>query len=207
MPEQDSIPLTDDEALAIRMAKGDEDALHVALQRYGSKVKGFLRRQFGEQLDDSERNYVFQEALIKFWERSAQYDRAKGSLRGWWIRIARNAAIDHIRGEKKFKADELEDLADSSDDEDDVSMPPDSLEMKRLDRIDDFIHHQLKGIEKTVALNCFAIRGDPDSVRLAAKLGKTRGYIDTVKSKVKKKIYEYVLGLEASERMRDEPRR
>lgn len=50
-----------------------------------------------------------------------------------------------------------------------------------------------------VALNFFTIGGDPDIGRLAAKLGKPRSNIDTVKSKVKKKIREAVLALEASD--------
>lgn len=50
------------------------------------------------------------------------------------------------------------------------------------------IHNKLVGFERTIALNCFTTGGEADGVRLAAKLGKTRNYVDTVKSKVKKKI-------------------
>lgn len=37
----------------------------------------------------------------------------------------------------------------------------------------------------------------------AAKLGKSRGYVDTVKSKVKKKIKEFVLAVEAADGRKD----
>ena len=156
----------------------------------------------------SERDYVFQKALVKFWEKISTYDTRKGSLRGWWIRIARNTAIDHIRGEKryrdKYKAEELGDPADYNTDEcGDVELPADSREGKRLERIHDFIHNKLRGIEKTVGLNFFALGGDPDIMRLAAKLGKSRSYVDTVKSKVKKKIKEFVLALEAESDQKD----
>lgn len=202
MPEQEPQAQIDDEELAVHIMDGDETALVAAMKTYGPKVRGFLRRQFGDQLDDLERDYVFQTALVKFWKRISTYDTRKGSLRGWWIRIARNTAIDHIRGKEryrtKYKAEELDDPADDNHDEcGDVELPADSKEKKRLERIHDFIHNKLEGIERTVALNCFAIGGDPDIVRLAAKLGKTRSYVDTVKSKVKKKIKEFVLALEA----------
>jgi RNA polymerase sigma factor (sigma-70 family) len=204
MPEQDPLAQVDDDNLALRMMEGDEDALRAAIKAYGPKVKGFLRKQFGDQLDQSERDYVFQQSLINFWEKIRTYDTDKGSLRGWWIRIARNAAIDHIRGEKRRKTEELDDPADdNSDDCGDVELVEDSREKKRLDRVHDFVHNKLDGDERTVALNCFAIGGDPDIVRLAAKLGKARGYVDTVKSKVKKKIKEFVLALEAGDGQKD----
>jgi RNA polymerase sigma factor (sigma-70 family) len=200
MPEQDPLAQVDDEELALRMMEGDESALRAALKAYGPKVKGYLRKQFGDTLDDNERDYVFQTSLIKFWKKIATYDTKRGSLRGWWIRIARNTAIDHIRGKEsytaKYKAEELDDPADDNDECGNVELVEDSKEKKRLERIHDFIHNKLVGDEKTIALNCFAIGGDPDIVRLAAKLGKTRAYVDTVKSKVKKKIREFVLSLE-----------
>lgn len=204
MPEQDPLAHVDDEELALRMMEGDQGALRTAMKAYGSKVKGFLRRQFGDQLDQSERDYVFQQSLINFWEKISTYDTSKGSLRSWWIRIARNSAIDHIRGEKRYKAEALDDPADdTSDDCGDVEFSVDSKEKKRLERIYDFIHNKLVGDERTVALNCFALGGDPDIVRLAAKLGKARSYVDTVKSKVKKKIKEFVLALEVESERKD----
>ena len=204
MAEQELQAQIDDEELALRMMEGDESALVTALKAYGPKIKGYLRNQFGDHLDKSERDYVFQTSLVKFWNRISTYDTSKGSLRGWWIRIARNSALDHIRGEERFKAEELDDPADDNHDEcGDVKLPADSKEKRRLQRSHDFIHNKLVGIEKTVALNCFAIGGDPDIVRLAAKLGKTRSYVDTVKSKVKKKIKEFVLALEAESDRKD----
>ena len=204
MPEQDPPAQIDDEDLALQMMEGDQGALRAAIKAYAPKVKGYLRKQFGDQLDRSERDYVFQQSLINFWEKIRTYDTNKGSLRGWWIRIARNAAIDHIRGEKRHKAEKLDDPADDNiDDCGDVELIEDSREKKRLDRVHDFIHNKLEGDERTVALNCFAIGGDPDIVRLAAKLGKARAYVDTVKSKVKKKIKEFVLALEAGDGRKD----
>lgn len=200
MPNPEPLATIDDEELALRMMEKDESALATVLKVYGPKVKGYLRIQFGETLDHSERDYVFQQALFNLWDKIGTYDTKKGSLRGWFIRIARNAAISHSRGEKKHKGEPLDDPADDNVDQcGEVPFPADSKEQKRLDRIYDYIHNKLEGTEKAVALNFFTVGGDPDVVRIAAKLGKTRSYVDTVKSKVKRKIREFVLALEASE--------
>ncbi len=208
MREQEPQTEIDDEVIALRMMEGDHEALRAAIKAYGPKVKGYLRKQFGVQLDEHERDYVFQKSLIKFWEKINSYDTRKGTLRGWWIRIVRNKALDHIEGvdnyRAKYKAAELDDPADQKSDTcDDVKLVTESKEKKRLDRVYDFIHSKLVGDERTVAVNCFAIDGDPDIVRLAAKLGKSRAYVDTVKSKVKKKIKEFILALEAEDGRRD----
>jgi len=200
MTEKEPQAQVDDVDLALRMMDGDADALVALLKVYGPKVKGYLRKQFGDTMDDSERDYVFQQALINVWNKIHSYDPEKGGLRGWFIRIARNAAISHIRGEKRHKTDPLADPADDNVDGcGDIGFPVDSKEQKRLDRIHDFIENKLKGIERIVARNFFTIGGDPDIVRLAAKLAKTRSYVDTVKSKVKKKIREAILAIEASQ--------
>jgi RNA polymerase sigma factor (sigma-70 family) len=208
MPEQDPLAQADDEDLALRMMEGDQEALRAAIKAYGPKVKGYLRKQFGEQLDEQERDYVFQKSLIKFWNKISTYDTSKGTLRGWWIRIVRNKALDHIEGVEnyraKYKAEEVDDPADYNHDRcSDVELVEDSKERKRLERVHDFIHNKLVGDERTVAVNCFALGGDPDIVRLATKLGKSRAYVDTVKSKVKKKITEFVLALEAADGRKD----
>ena len=202
MPEKEPHSRIDDEYLALQMMEGEEEALRDALKAYGPKVKGFLRTQFGGQLDQSEIDYVFQQSLINFWRSISTYDTAKGSLRGWWIRIARNAAISHIRSEKKHsKTGVIEDPAEDNHDAcGDVELVEGSKEQKRLECVHDFIHNKLVGDERTVALNFFAIGGDPDIIRLAAKLGKSRAYVDTVKSKVKKKIVEFVHTIESGER-------
>lgn len=173
-------------------------ALCTVLGIYGPKVKGYLHKQFGDVLDHGEREAVLNEAAMKVWQAAHTYTTKKGGLRGWFIRIAKNTALDHISGESKHRAEPLyEDPAVEEDD--DVSPSLDPADRTRLERLDDFIHNKLVGVEKTVALHCFTVGGDADSERLATLLRKTRGYIDTVKSKVKKKIREAVLAIEAAE--------
>lgn len=110
---------------------------------YGPKVKGYLRKQFGDQLDEHERDYVFQKSLIKFWDKITSYETSKGTLRGWWIRIARNEVLDHIEGVENYRAKyntkELDDPADDNSNScDDVELVLESKEKKRLERVCDF---------------------------------------------------------------------
>ncbi|GEM_PF-7052145 len=202
MTEQDSQSEADDADLALRMTKKDEDALTTVIELYGPRVRGFLRKNFGDTLQQLELDEVFNQAVFNVWRFAQRFQPDKGGLRGWFIRIARNAAVSLIRGETKHLARELEEdpAYDPAEAYEDVSPDVDPTESRRLEKLEHFMSNELIGTEREVALNCFKTGGEADSVRLAVVLGKTRGYIDTVKSKVKKKIAEAMLKWEAEER-------
>jgi RNA polymerase sigma factor (sigma-70 family) len=197
MPESPRPPEIDDDALVLRMMDKDETALGEILEIYGPKVKGFLRKQFGDVLKEPELDEAFNCAAFNLW-RFADRFKSGRSLRGWFIRIARNAAISIIRGEKKHLSKDLEydPSYDPADDHSEASPAVDSKEAARLQKLDDFIHNHLTGFEKIVAINCYKAGGEPDTVRLAALYGKTRQNVDTVRSKVKKKLTEWMLNSE-----------
>jgi RNA polymerase sigma factor (sigma-70 family) len=206
MSEQDPLIEIDDEMLAFRMTQKDEAALDTVIETYGPKVRGFLHQQFADVLRPPELDEVFNRAVFNVWRFADRFNLNKGSMRGWFIRIARNAALSLIRGETKHMTQTLEfDPAyDPADDCEDVSPDINSKEARWLDQLDTFINYELVGNEREVARNCFKTGGEADSVRLAALLGKTRKYVDTVKSKVKKKITEAMLKWEANEFCREE---
>jgi RNA polymerase sigma factor (sigma-70 family) len=205
MSEQDPLIEIDDKMLALRMKEKDEAALDTVIETYGPKVMGFLHLKFGDVLRPPELDEVFNRAVFNVWRFADRFNPDRGGMRGWFIRIARNAALSFIRGETKHLAQTLEfDPAyDPADDCDDVSPDIDSKEAKRLEHLDRFINHELVGNEREIARNCFKTGGEADSIRLAALLGKTRKYVDTVKSKVKRKITESMLKWEAEERCRE----
>ena len=201
MPDSD--PQIEDARLAGRILAGDAEALRAVYEAYGPKIRGFLAKQFGDQLDDAERDDVFQISLVKLWQKIGTYQAAKGTLRQWWIFIARNSALDRIDGRKRCGADELDDPGVQRDESDSVDAPSPRV-ARRLERVYEFIHNRLKGHERIVGINCFVVGGDPDIARLAALLERDRGYVDTVKSKVKRKIKEFVLALEHADDEREE---
>jgi RNA polymerase sigma factor (sigma-70 family) len=199
MPESQPLEI-DEETLVLRLMEEDEDALVELIKGYGPNVEGYLRRKFRLVLKSPELDEAFNRAFFNAFRFADKFKPERCSLRGWVIRIARNAAVSIIRGENRHQAKDLEyDPAyDPADDCDDVSPDVDSKEHARLNALYKFIETKLTGFEQTVALNCFVAGGEADTTRLAALHGKDRGNVDTVKSKVKKKITQALLEWDSS---------
>jgi RNA polymerase sigma factor (sigma-70 family) len=194
MPENGS-PEIDEETLVLRMMEKDESALVELVKVFGPKVRGYLRIKFGEDLKEPELHQAFNRAFFNAYRFAEKFNPEKGGLRGWLIRIARNAAISIIRAEERHQAKDLEydPSYDPADDCDDMSPDVDSKEHARLTALYDFINNKLTGFERIVARNCFIAGGEADIGRLVALYGKDRQNVDTVKSKVKKKITQALL--------------
>ena len=59
---------------------------------------------------------ITQDIFIKAWEKRAQFDPKRGSLKNWLYGIALNAMRDHFRRQKHRATEELDDtVADESD--------------------------------------------------------------------------------------------
>jgi RNA polymerase sigma-70 factor (ECF subfamily) len=103
----------DDRVLVRRIAAGDEGAFELAYDRHGSLVFGSLVRFLGDREVAAE---VAQDAFMSLWRRAASFDPTAGSLPGWLLSIARNRAIDRLRGEARRpslgSAELLDDLHD-----------------------------------------------------------------------------------------------
>lgn len=103
---------TDEDLITAYLEEGDEAAFRALIQRYQDQIFGYL---MGMVKNRAIANDLFQETFLRVIE--AMQDRRgsythKGQWLSWVMRIARNAAIDHIRKQKKW--------ADvSNDDEDD----------------------------------------------------------------------------------------
>jgi RNA polymerase sigma-70 factor (ECF subfamily) len=104
---------TDEELIAAYLEEGDEAAFRTLLQRYQDQIFGYL---MGMVKNRAIAHDLFQETFLRVIE--AMQDRRgsythKGQWLSWVMRIARNAAIDHIRKQKKW--------ADVSSDDDEDS--------------------------------------------------------------------------------------
>jgi RNA polymerase sigma-70 factor (ECF subfamily) len=80
--------------LLSRTANGDKSAFRALYAEAGPKLFAICLRMMKNR-DEAED--VFQEAFVKIWERSHQYDAAKGQALGWLATIARNCALDRLR--------------------------------------------------------------------------------------------------------------
>lgn len=105
------------EALLRATAAGDTDAFERLYQATSAKLYGIVLRivKRPDAADD-----VLQETYVRIWKHAHAQSGPPGSALGWMIRIARNRALDWLRGrrdeqeydELKHEATELDERAD-----------------------------------------------------------------------------------------------
>jgi RNA polymerase sigma-70 factor (ECF subfamily) len=85
----------EDLALSRRAAAGDQAAFAMLVEKYETGLRAFLSRMAGCDADD-----VAQEAFLRAWRHSGQYDgRARFST--WLTRIAWRCRIDALRKQRR----------------------------------------------------------------------------------------------------------
>ena len=77
-----------------RTSRGDAAAFAMLYAQTAPKLFGIALRIIGRREEAEE---ILQEAFFALWERSADYDAAKGSAMAWLTTIMRRRAIDHVR--------------------------------------------------------------------------------------------------------------
>ncbi len=75
-------------------SRGDTAAFAMLYTQTAPKLFGIALRIIGRREEAEE---ILQEAFVAVWERSADYDAARGSAMAWLISIVRYCAIDHVR--------------------------------------------------------------------------------------------------------------
>ena len=92
---------TDEELVTAYLEDGDEQAFRRLVERHQDRIFGFL---MGMVKDRAVANDLFQETFLRVVNamQEGSYTQ-QGQWRSWVMRIARNAAIDHIRKQKKWK--------------------------------------------------------------------------------------------------------
>jgi RNA polymerase sigma-70 factor, ECF subfamily len=99
-----------DEALvAAYLDHGDEAAFRTLVERHKERIFGFL---VGMVRDREVASDLFQETFLRvvaaMQKRRGTYEQ-QGRWLGWVMRIARNAALDHLRSRKKWQDVERDD--------------------------------------------------------------------------------------------------
>jgi RNA polymerase sigma-70 factor (ECF subfamily) len=88
-------PASSDADLMRRIVAQDQSALMALYERFGSQVYGRVLR------DSRLAEEASQDAFLKVWNKSVQWDPAKGQLNSWLLTITRYAAIDRLRREQR----------------------------------------------------------------------------------------------------------
>jgi RNA polymerase sigma-70 factor, ECF subfamily len=85
--------MTDDRIVQL-LHSGQQEAVSVLYDQYGAALFGVaLRIVRSKELAEQ----VLQDAFLKIWRNSTQYDTGKGRLFTWMLNITRNTAIDATR--------------------------------------------------------------------------------------------------------------
>jgi len=85
-----------DEELMQLVYDGDARAFEVVFDRHAGPAFSLAYRMCGRRALAEE---IVQEAFMSLWRSTARYDRNRGSVRSWVLRVVHNRAIDTFRRE------------------------------------------------------------------------------------------------------------
>ena len=91
-----------------KLKNGDESGLRQMFDIYYSPLCAFALKYI-DSFDLAED--LVQEVFIKFWEKK-RIDQLQGSLKSYLFSAVKNNALNHIRQNKKFRIEELDDEFD-----------------------------------------------------------------------------------------------
>lgn len=94
------------------LERGDERALYQITRLYKGLARRMVAWLAAERFED-----VFQETLLRVWNKRRLYDPARGSFRAWFFTVLRRMAADHARTaardhQRRRQADALRALPD-----------------------------------------------------------------------------------------------
>ena len=93
------------ERRAIARAKqGDWDAVHYLYVRYSDDVRAYVRSIVKDHHDAED---VTQSLFARLITAIGKYEQREVGFAGWLMRVARNAALDHLRARRQIPVDEV----------------------------------------------------------------------------------------------------
>lgn len=99
----------------VAIGRGDKTALDTIIAQSGGTLFALCLRITGSRVAAED---VFQETMIKVWNRAAAFDPARSSAMSWLATIARNSAIDWYRAHhrRSFVSDaQISPIADEAE--------------------------------------------------------------------------------------------
>lgn len=131
-------PTADVDALVVRVAKGDSQALKSLYERTAAKLYGICRRVVGEDADAQD---VLQDVFVTVWRKADRFDPGKAGAITWLSVLARNKAIDRLRSRRGSDApiEDADSVVSDSPSQLDVAEQADDAQRlaKCLDELDD----------------------------------------------------------------------
>jgi RNA polymerase sigma-70 factor, ECF subfamily len=172
-----------DEELMQLVHDGDAGAFEVIFDRHAGQAFSLAYRMCGRRALAEE---IVQEAFLSLWRSTTHYDRARGSVRSWVLRVVHNRAVDTFRRELSTARHDVSDdwisdvLPARERTEDEVErrsdarlvrsalagLPPDQRQVVELAYFGGFSHAQ---IAETLGLPAGTVKG-----RMRLALSKLR---------------------------------
>jgi RNA polymerase sigma-70 factor, ECF subfamily len=87
-----------------RAQAGDMNALHFLYVRYADDVYGYINSIVR---DPHEAEDLTQDVFVKLVPAIKRYEQRAVPFAGWLLRVARNAALDHLRSRRQIPCDEV----------------------------------------------------------------------------------------------------
>jgi RNA polymerase sigma-70 factor, ECF subfamily len=94
-----------DPELAVAMAQGDNSALGVLYDRYAPILLATAVRILGSQREAED---LVHDVLLEAWQKAADYDRARGTVRTWLLVRLRSRALDRWRRAGRIRVQTME---------------------------------------------------------------------------------------------------
>tara|TARA_B100001939_G_scaffold346979_1_gene367226 strand:+ start:3722 stop:4321 length:600 start_codon:yes stop_codon:yes gene_type:complete len=111
--EQHKLTEPSDEALILRVGKGDRTAYKMLVDRHLATHLAFAARLLGSNQDAED---VMQEAFVRIWKHAGNWDPARNAkFTTWFYRIVMNLCLDVLRKHKP--GDDLENAHDVTSEE------------------------------------------------------------------------------------------
>jgi RNA polymerase sigma-70 factor (ECF subfamily) len=100
----------------VRAKQGDREALRLLYVRYADNVYGYVASMMHDDYDAED---VTQQVFAKLITSLRRYEQRDVPFSAWILRVARNAAVDHMRGRRAIPCEEVRELGRHDDDNSD----------------------------------------------------------------------------------------
>lgn len=148
-----------------RAKAGERDALRELYERYADNVFSYVRTIIH---DEHEAEDVTQHVFTKLLTKIDRYEERSVPFAAWLLRIARNCAIDHVRGNRTICYEEVPAVASSASED---------VAAERRHAIEDALRSLPEGQRRVVVLR-HVVGLSPREI--ASQMGKSEGAVHTL---------------------------